>query len=65
MFRFGKSHIGEPDALAEQLTAGEAVQAADTLLLTVPNQLGVEYSVKLLANVAKYFAPALAWKAAA
>ncbi|MDJ0355731.1 LLM class flavin-dependent oxidoreductase [Paenarthrobacter sp. PH39-S1] len=63
MSRFGKSYIGEPDALAEQLAADEAVQAADTLLLTVPNQLGVAYNVKLLANVAKYIAPALGWTA--
>ncbi|MDQ2763515.1 MAG: LLM class flavin-dependent oxidoreductase, partial [Pseudomonadota bacterium] len=65
MSRFGKSYIGEPDALAEQLAADEAVQAADTLLLTVPNQLGVAYNAKLLANVAKYIAPALGWKATA
>ncbi len=61
--RFGKSYIGEPDVLAEQLAADAAVQAADTLLLTVPNQLGVEYNAKLLANVAQLIAPALGWQA--
>ncbi len=61
--RFGKSYIGEPDVLAEQLAADAAVQAADMLLLTVPNQLGVEYNAKLLANVAQLIAPALGWQA--
>jgi hypothetical protein len=37
------------------------VQAADTLLLTVPNQLGVEYNAKLLGNIARLVAPALGW----
>ncbi|WP_079598827.1 LLM class flavin-dependent oxidoreductase [Arthrobacter sp. P2b] len=59
--RFGKSYVGEPDQLAEQLAADSAVQAADTLLLTVPNQLGVEFNAKLLGNVARYIAPALGW----
>lgn len=59
--RFGKSYIGEPDVLAEELAKDAAVQAADTLMLTVPNQLGVDYNAKLLGNVAKYIAPALGW----
>ena len=41
---FGRSYAAEPDVLVEQLRADEAIQAADTLLLTVPNQLGVEYN---------------------
>ena len=48
MSRFGRSYIGQPDVLAEQLAADEAVQVADLLLLTVPNQLGVDYNVRLL-----------------
>ncbi|MDF2050485.1 LLM class flavin-dependent oxidoreductase, partial [Arthrobacter sp. Cr_A7] len=59
--RFGKSYVGEPDQLAEQLAADTAVQAADTLLLTVPNQLGVEFNAKLLGNMARHIAPALGW----
>jgi alkanesulfonate monooxygenase SsuD/methylene tetrahydromethanopterin reductase-like flavin-dependent oxidoreductase (luciferase family) len=59
--RFGKTYVGEPDQLAEQLAADTAVQAADTLLLTVPNQLGVEFNAKLLGNVARHIAPALGW----
>lgn len=62
--RFGKSYVGEPDVLAGQLAADSAVQAADTLLLTVPNQLGVEFNAKLLAAVASHIAPALGWSAA-
>lgn len=63
--RFGKSYVGAPDALADQLAADAAVQAADTLLLTVPNQLGADYNAKLLANVTRYIAPAIGWSPAA
>ncbi len=59
--RFGKSYVGPPDVLAGQLAADAAVQAADTLLLTVPNQLGVDYNAKLLGNVVRHIAPALGW----
>ena len=59
--RFGKSYVGAPDLLAEQLAADTAVQAADTLLLTVPNQLGVDFNAKLLGNIAGHVAPALGW----
>ncbi|MBT2249169.1 LLM class flavin-dependent oxidoreductase [Arthrobacter sp. BHU FT2] len=59
--RFGKSYVGEPDRLAEELAADTAVQAADTLLLTVPNQLGVDFNAKLLGTVAQHIAPALGW----
>jgi hypothetical protein len=37
---FGRSYAAEPDALVKQLAVDEAIAAADTLLLTVPNQLG-------------------------
>ena len=59
--RFGKSYVSEPDVLAEQLAADAAVQAADTLLLTVPNQLGVDFNAKMLGNIARHIAPALGW----
>ncbi|WP_240630354.1 LLM class flavin-dependent oxidoreductase [Specibacter cremeus] len=62
--RFGKSYIGEPDVLARELAADEAVRAADTLMLTVPNQLGVDYNVKMLANIAAHIAPAIGWEPA-
>ncbi|MEK0156223.1 LLM class flavin-dependent oxidoreductase [Arthrobacter oryzae] len=60
--RFGKSYVGEPEAIAEELAADAAVQAADTLLLTVPNQLGVDFNAKLLGNIARHIAPAIGWQ---
>ncbi|ALE93652.1 alkane 1-monooxygenase [Arthrobacter alpinus] len=59
--RFGKSYMGDPADIAGDLAADEAVQAADTLMLTVPNQLGVAYCTKMLENIAKYIAPAIGW----
>lgn len=59
---FGRTYAAEPDALVEQLLADEAVMAADTLMLTVPNQLGVEYNLHVLESFAKHVAPALGWK---
>lgn len=49
--RFGRSYIGEPDRLVEELAADEALALADTVLVTVPNQLGVEFNARLLAGV--------------
>jgi alkanesulfonate monooxygenase SsuD/methylene tetrahydromethanopterin reductase-like flavin-dependent oxidoreductase (luciferase family) len=59
--RFGKSYVGEPDAIAEELSRDAAVRDADTLLLTVPNQLGVDYNAHLLETIAKHIAPAIGW----
>lgn len=59
--RFGRSYVGEPDRIAEQLARDAAVQAADTVLLTVPNQLGVDYNAHLLAAIADHVAPAIGW----
>ena len=63
--RFGRSFVGEPHKIAEELAKDVAVQAADTLLLTVPNQLGVEYNSRLLETIAKHIAPAIGWVPAA
>lgn len=60
--RFGKSYIGEPDKLAEELAKDVAIQEADTLLVTVPNQLGVEYNAKLLESIVKVVAPIVGWR---
>ncbi|WP_150306635.1 LLM class flavin-dependent oxidoreductase [Planctomonas psychrotolerans] len=60
--RFGRSYIGEPDVIAAELAADAAVQEADTLLITVPNQLGVEYNAHLLESIALHVAPAIGWK---
>jgi alkanesulfonate monooxygenase SsuD/methylene tetrahydromethanopterin reductase-like flavin-dependent oxidoreductase (luciferase family) len=57
--RFGRSYIGEPDVVAAELAGDEAVRLADTLLITVPNMLGVAYNTHLLESFAKHVAPAL------
>jgi alkanesulfonate monooxygenase SsuD/methylene tetrahydromethanopterin reductase-like flavin-dependent oxidoreductase (luciferase family) len=59
---FGRSYAGEPDALVKELAADEAIAAADTLLLTVPNQLGVEYNAHVIESILKYVAPELGWR---
>ena len=60
--RFGKTYAGEPDKLVASLVEDEAVAAADTLLLTVPNQLGVDYNVHVLDSVLRHLAPDLGWR---
>jgi alkanesulfonate monooxygenase SsuD/methylene tetrahydromethanopterin reductase-like flavin-dependent oxidoreductase (luciferase family) len=63
--RFGRTYTGEPEVLARELAADAAVREADTLMLTVPNQLGVAYNAKLLENIARYIAPELGWRSKA
>ena len=62
MSRFGRTYTGEPDVIAPQLAADAAVQAADTILLTVPSQLGVEYNAAMLDTIAREIAPAIGWR---
>lgn len=59
---FGKTYADEPDVLIKQLLEDEAVMEADTLMLTIPNQLGPEYNLHVLEAFAKHVAPALGWK---
>jgi alkanesulfonate monooxygenase SsuD/methylene tetrahydromethanopterin reductase-like flavin-dependent oxidoreductase (luciferase family) len=59
---FGRSYAAEPDALVKELAGDEAIQAADTLLLTIPNQLGVDYNTHVLESILKYIAPELGWR---
>jgi alkanesulfonate monooxygenase SsuD/methylene tetrahydromethanopterin reductase-like flavin-dependent oxidoreductase (luciferase family) len=59
---FGRSYAAEPDELIAQLKGDEAIAEADTLLLTVPNQLGVAYNAHVLEAVIKYVAPGLGWR---
>ncbi|OLP57841.1 alkane 1-monooxygenase [Xaviernesmea oryzae] len=59
---FGRSYAAEPDQLVRQLAADEAIAEADTLLLTVPNQLGVEYNAHVIEAILKHVAPALGWR---
>ncbi len=60
--RFGKTYAAEPDKLIEDLAKDEAIAAADTLLITVPNQLGVDYNAKVLENLVNLVAKPLGWK---
>src|SRR5438128_4257770 len=59
---FGRSYAAEPGALVKQLAADEAIAAADTLLLTVPNQLGVDYNAHAINSILKFVAPELGWR---
>src|SRR3982750_3234131 len=59
---FGKSYAAEPDQLIKELAGDEAIQEADTLLLTIPNTLGVDYNVHVLESILKHVAPGLGWR---
>ncbi len=59
---FGRSYAAEPDVLVEQLKGDEAIAEADTLLLTVPNQLGVEYNAHVIEAILTHVAPPLGWR---
>ncbi len=59
---FGRTYAAEPDELVDQLRDDEAIAAADTLLLTVPNQLGVDYNAHVLEAILTHVAPALGWR---
>jgi alkanesulfonate monooxygenase SsuD/methylene tetrahydromethanopterin reductase-like flavin-dependent oxidoreductase (luciferase family) len=59
---FGRSYAAEPDALIEELKKDEAIAEADTLLLTVPNQLGVAYNAHVIEAILTHVAPTLGWR---
>jgi alkanesulfonate monooxygenase SsuD/methylene tetrahydromethanopterin reductase-like flavin-dependent oxidoreductase (luciferase family) len=59
---FGRSYAAEPDRLVDELRADAAIAEADTLLLTVPNQLGVAYNAHLIESLLSHVAPALGWR---
>jgi alkanesulfonate monooxygenase SsuD/methylene tetrahydromethanopterin reductase-like flavin-dependent oxidoreductase (luciferase family) len=59
---FGRSYAAEPHILIEQLRKDEAIAEADTLLLTVPNQLGVAYNAHVMEAILTTVAPALGWR---
>jgi alkanesulfonate monooxygenase SsuD/methylene tetrahydromethanopterin reductase-like flavin-dependent oxidoreductase (luciferase family) len=59
---FGRSYAAEPDILIEELKKDEAIAEADTLLLTVPNQLGVAYNSHVMEAILTTVAPALNWR---
>jgi alkanesulfonate monooxygenase SsuD/methylene tetrahydromethanopterin reductase-like flavin-dependent oxidoreductase (luciferase family) len=60
--RFGKTYAGDPERLIKQLAEDEAIAAADTLLLTIPNQLGVDYCAHVLDSLLRHVAPELGWR---
>ena len=60
--RFGKTYAGEPDQLIRDLAEDEAIAAADTLLLTIPNQLGVDYNAHVIDSVLRHVAGELGWR---
>lgn len=57
--RFGKSFIGEPDAIVEEIRRDGAIREADTLLVTIPNALGTEENLRILGNIREHIAPVL------
>lgn len=59
---FGRSYAAEPDVLIKQLAEDEAIQEADTVLLTIPNTLGVDYNVHVLSAILEHVAPGLGWR---
>ncbi len=59
---FGRTYVGEPDQLVAQLSADAAVQAADTLMLTIPSHLGPALNLRILQNMAEHVAPSLGWR---
>ena len=59
---FGRSYAAEPEILIEQLRKDEAIAEADTLLLTIPNQLGVAYNAHVMEAILTSIAPALGWR---
>jgi len=59
---FGRSYAAEPHVLIDQLRKDEAIAEADTLLLTVPNQLGVAYNAHVIEAILTHVAPALGWR---
>lgn len=59
---FGKTFVGEPDKIVKELAEDEAIKEADTVLVTIPNTLGVEYNIHLLETLVKDVAPDLGWR---
>ena len=59
---FGRGYAAEPDVLIEQLRKDDAIAEADTILLTIPNQLGVSYNVHVMETILAHVAPALGWR---
>ncbi len=59
---FGRTYVGAPDKIAAELAKDDGIEAADTLLVTVPNQIGVEHNRHSFEVIVKDVAPALGWR---
>ena len=59
---FGRSYAAEPDELIRELAKDEAIAASDSLLLTIPNQLGIDYCAHVMEAILTEVAPALGWR---
>lgn len=59
---FGRSYAAEPEQLIKELEKDEAIKEADTLFLTIPNTLGVDYNIHILDSILKHVAPGLGWR---
>jgi alkanesulfonate monooxygenase SsuD/methylene tetrahydromethanopterin reductase-like flavin-dependent oxidoreductase (luciferase family) len=59
---FGRTYVGAPDKIAAELAKDEGIAAADTLLITVPSQIGVEHNAHSFEVIVKDVAPALGWR---
>lgn len=59
---FGRSYAAEPEQLIKELAQDEAIQEADTLLLTIPNTLGVDHNIHIMSTILQYIAPELGWR---
>ena len=59
---FGRTFAGDPDKLVKELAEDEAIKEADTVLITIPNTLGVEYNMHILETIMKDVAPELGWR---
>jgi hypothetical protein len=51
--RFGGTYAREPDQLVKDLGETEPIAGVDTLLLIVPNQLGVDYNAHLIEPICR------------
>ena len=58
--RFGKTYAGELDQLVKDPGRGD--RGRGQLLLTIPNQLGVDYNGHVLESVLRHIAPQLGWR---
>lgn len=59
---FGKTYAAAPDVVVEQLRDDAAIRSADTLMLTIPSQLGVAFNLRIVETFARHVAPALGWQ---